>query len=267
MLRSVFSKTLVEQRRSLLWWALGLAMATLLTTAFYPSVRDNAVALSDVIRSLPEGLRNALLGQSANFFSPEGYLQARLFSLFAPLLLMIYAIGAGARAIAGEEEQNTLDILLSTPVPRRRVFLDKAWAMLVALAGLSVVLLLAAAVTGPPFDVSIPLGRLASAVAACFLLASAFGASALAIGAATGRRSLAIGVTSGAAAGTYLIDVLALSVDGLGWLQRVSPFYYYRASEPLSNGLDVGHAAGLAILPIAAIAAGVLAFERRDLAS
>lgn len=71
MLRSVFSKTLVEQRRSLLWWALGLAMATLLTTAFYPSVRDNAVALSDVIRSLPEGLRNALLGQSANFFSPR----------------------------------------------------------------------------------------------------------------------------------------------------------------------------------------------------
>jgi ABC-2 type transport system permease protein len=267
MLRSVFSKTLVEQRRSLLWWALGLAMATLLTTAFYPSVRDNAVALSDVIRSLPEGLRNALLGQSANFFSPEGYLQARLFSLFAPLLLMIYAIGAGARAIAGEEEQNTLDIVLSTPVPRRRVFLDKAWAMLVALAGLSVVLLLAVAVTGPLFDVSIPLGRLASAVAACFLLASSFGASALAIGAATGRRSLAIGVTSGAAAGTYLIDVLALSVDGLGWLQRLSPFYYYRASEPLSNGLDVGHAAVLAILAIAAIAAGVLAFERRDLAS
>jgi ABC-2 type transport system permease protein len=267
MLPSVFSKTLVEQRRALLWWALGLAAATLLTTTFYPSVRENAAELGDVIRSLPEGLRNALLGASANFFSPEGYLQARLFSLFAPLLLLIYAIGAGARAIAGEEEHNTLDILLSTPVRRSRVLLDKAWAMLVAIAALSIVLLLAIALTGPPFEVSIPIGRLLSAVAACLLLASAFGGVALAVGAGTGRRSLAIGVTSGAAAGTYLIDVLAVSIDGLEWLQRLSPFYYYRASEPLSNGLDVGHAAVLAILAIAAIAAGVLAFERRDLAS
>jgi ABC-2 type transport system permease protein len=139
--------------------------------------------------------------------------------------------------------------------------------MLIALAGLSVVLLLAVAGTGPPFDVSIPLGRLLSAVTACFLLASAFGVIALAVGAATGRRSLAIGVTSSAAAGTYLIDVLAVSIDGLEWLQRLSPFYYYRASEPLSNGLDVGHAAVLTVLAIAAIAAGVVTFERRDLAA
>jgi ABC-2 type transport system permease protein len=267
MLRDVFTKTLIEQRRALAWWAVGLVAATTLTTAFYPSVRDNASQLGEVIRSLPEGLRNALLGASANFFSPEGYLQARLFSILAPLLLLIYAIGAGARAIAGEEERSTLDILLSTPVPRRRVVLDKAWAMLVATAGLSAVLWLAIALTGPPFDVEVSSARLASAVVACFLLASAFGTLALAVGAGTGRRSLAIGVTSGVAAGSYLIDVLAVSVDGLGWLQRLSPFYHYRASEPLSNGLDPVHAIVLAALAAIGIGAAAFAFERRDVRS
>ena len=38
-----------------------------------------------------------------------------------PLLLLIAAIGAGAGAIAGEEERGTLDLLLSLPVSRRRL--------------------------------------------------------------------------------------------------------------------------------------------------
>ena len=42
-----------------------------------------------------------------------------------PLLLLVAAIGAGARAIAGEEERGTLDLLLSTPVSRRRLALEK----------------------------------------------------------------------------------------------------------------------------------------------
>ena len=37
-----------------------------------------------------------------------------------PLLLLVYAIGAGSRAIAGEEESGTLDLLLAHPLSRRR---------------------------------------------------------------------------------------------------------------------------------------------------
>jgi ABC-2 type transport system permease protein len=267
MLNSVFAKTLRDQRISLLWWSVGLLAACLLTTGLYPSVRQNAESLSEVIESLPEGLRRALVGASADFFSPSGYLQARLFALFVPLLLLIYTIGAGSRAIAGEEEQKTIDILLSTPVPRRRVLLDKALALLLATAGLGSVVWAVLLATGPPFDVSVGPGPLAAAVANVFLLATAFGAIALAVGAATGRGGLAAGVTSGVAAGSYLVDVLALSVDGLEWLERGTPIFYYRSTEPLTRGLDPVNGAVLAGIALIAVAVAFVTFERRDLAA
>jgi ABC-2 type transport system permease protein len=264
VLGSVFSKTIREQRRGLFWWANGLVAACLLTTAFYPSIHENAASFRRLLDSLPEGLRKAF---GEDFASPAGYLQARLFSIFAPVLFLVFAIGAGSRAIAGEEEHKTLDLLLSTPVPRRRVLLDKASAMLVMAAGLGVVLAIAIAASGPPFELTVSIANVASAVADCVLLAIAFGAIALAVGAGTGRRSVAIGLTAGIAAGSYLIDILALSVNGLGWLQRLSPFFYYREADPIAHGLDPLDAAMLAAIAIVATGIAVAAFERRDLAT
>jgi ABC-2 type transport system permease protein len=261
---SVLTKTLVEQRRALLWWAFGLVAACLLTTAFYPSIRENAASFERLLQSLPEGLRKAF---GEDFASPAGYLEARLFSIFAPVLLLIFAIGAGSRAIAGEEERRTLDLLLSTPVARRTVLLDKALAMIVATTGLGAVLALAIAVTGPPFEVSVSVANIAAAAANCVLLALAFGALALLVGAGTGRRSLAIGVAAGVAAGSYLIDVIALSVGGLTWLQRLSPFSYYRSPQAIVQGLDAVDAIVLGLITIVAVAIAFGAFERRDLAA
>jgi ABC-2 type transport system permease protein len=264
VLANVFAKTIREQRRALVWWAIGLVAACLVTTAFYPSIRENAASFQRLLHSLPEGLRKAF---GEDFASPAGYLQARLFSIFAPVLFLIFAIGAGSRAIAGEEEHKTLDLLLSTPVPRRRVLLDKAFAMLAATVGLGLVLALAITVSGPPFEIAVSTANIAAGVADCVLLATAFGAIALAVGAGTGRRSVAIGLTAGLAAGSYLIDVLALSVDGLGWVQRLSPFFYYRSPDPIAHGLDPADAAILAVISLVATGIAVVAFERRDLAA
>ena len=264
MLGSVWSRTIRDQRAALVWWAIGLAGACLLTTAFYPSVKENAASLERLLNSLPEGLRRAF---GENFSSPAGYLQARLFSLLAPLLLIIYAIGAGARAIAGEEEHKTLDLLLATPVSRSRVLTEKALAAVAITAALGVVLWGVLAITGPAFEITVGVGRLAAAVADCFLLAAAFGGLALAVGAGTGRQGLAIGIASAVAAASYLIDILALSVGGLRWLQEFSLFFHYRTQEPLTNGLDPVHSLLLASV---AVVGGVVAwftFERRDLAA
>src|SRR4029453_2095506 len=59
------------------------------------------------------------------------------------------------------------------PVPRRRVLLDKAFAMLAATVGLGVVLALAIAVSGPPFEIAVSTANIAAAVGGCGLLSIA----------------------------------------------------------------------------------------------
>lgn len=265
MLRDVFRKTIRDQRRALMWWSIGLIGVVLMYAAVYPSIRENAETLNEYLDSFPEVFREAFLAEGVDFASPAGYLSTELFGFFGPLLLLLYAIGAGSRAIAREEERRTLDILLATQVRRPSIVAQKFGAMVFGVVLLCVVLWISVVVFGPPFDLDIPLDDLTAATVSVGLLAIAFGALALAVGCATGRRAMAVGLTAGIAAATYLFDVLAPSIDAIAWLEQLSPFYYYGGNQPLLNGLDPRHALVLASIAVVAFAYALWAFERRDI--
>ena len=71
----------------------------------------------------------ALHHVTARFGTPVGAGVFELFSLMAPLLLIVFSIGAGASAIAGEEDRHTLELLLANPVSRCRIVLEKLAAL------------------------------------------------------------------------------------------------------------------------------------------
>ena len=258
----VWRKTLTDQRRALIGWAFGMAALVLLYASFYPSIKGNA-SLNEYFDSLPDAVRN-MVGRM-DFSSPTCYLQSEVFSIMGPLLLMILAIGAGARATAGEEEHGTLDLLLANPIPRRRVALEKFGAMVAATAGVGVVLWASVAVFGPLFGLRLSLVHLGEAVLSAVLLALGFGAGAFTMGCWRGKRGLAIAVVSSVAVVTYLFNVLAPSVEAIHSLQKLSPFYYYIGNDPLRNGLDPVHALVLAAIIVVMLGLALLAFERRDL--
>lgn len=265
MLSTVFAKTLRDQRKALGWWALGFVGTVFIYAGFWPTIRENASQFNQYIDKMPEAFRSLLA--DVNYATPAGYLQSELFSFLAPILFLVYTIGAGARAIAGEEEAGSLDLLLSVPVARRRVLLDKFWAMIAATLGLTVVMWLAVIVFGAMFDLRPDLANFTAASLSAFLLALAFGTIALAVGCATGNKGLAIGVPSGVALVTFILNVLGPSVDWLKPWRLLSPFYYYSGHEPILNGLEPLHALVLAAISVVALVAALVAFERRDLAA
>jgi ABC-2 type transport system permease protein len=267
MLRNATVKTLRDARRSIAWWSLGLIAMTALMIAAYPSVRDNP-DLNKMVENYPDAFKAFLgLGENVDYTSAVGYLNSELFAFMVPLLLLIAAIGAGARATAGEEEGGTLDLLLANPIARRRLILDKLAALIAELAMLALVLWLALLVGVEAIGMNVSPAHLAAATLAAALLAFAFGAIALFLGAALGRRGVAIGIAAAGAVAAYLLNSLAALVGALRPLRGVSPFYHYTANDALRAGLDVEHIGFLLLLAAAAVVAAVVAFERRDLAT
>jgi len=265
MLRSVLTKTLADTRRALLWWSLGLVGLVAMLVAVYPSIRDNP-GLNKLIESYPEALKAFIaFGGAVDYASGAGYLGSELFSFMVPLLLLVAAIGAGARATAGEEERGTLDLLLANPLSRRRLLLEKAGARVAELALLSLVLWVSLLVGVQLASMGVSAAHLAAATTGAALLAVAYGAIAMLAGAVSGHRSVAVGVSAAAAVAAYLVSSLAAIVHGLQPLRQVSPFYHYVAPDPLRHGLDVAHTGFLVVLAIVAWVAAVVAFDRRDL--
>lgn len=258
-------KTLRDQRRALIGWSIGVAAIVLLYTSFYPSIKASAADLDKYLDSLPGALRNAIGTGSVS--SPVGYLRSEIFSTMGPLLLLILAIGAGARATAGEEEGRTLDLLLANPVTRRTVVLQKFWAMAGSTAGVGLVLTVAILVFGPAFGLRVAsIGVIAASVSA-IALAVSFGSIALAIGCWRGRRAVAIATATSLAVAAYLLNILAPSIQGLSRFQVLSPFYHYIDHDPLRNGFSVPHLLVLIAIAAVALTLAVVAFDRRDLAS
>lgn len=267
MLRNIALKSLRDIRRGFLWWSLGLIGFVALIVSVYPTVHSNP-GLNKLAKDYPEALQAFIaFGGAVDYSTAAGYLGIELFSLMVPLLLLVAAIGTGAGTIAGEEERGTLELLLANPVSRTKVVLEKMVALAIEVAGLGVVLWLALWVGARAADMDISAGRLAAATLSAVLLALAYGAIAILLGAATGRRALAIGVTAAAAVAAYLVNGLAPLVHALEVPQKLSPFYHYAAGDPLRHGVSLSHLAVLVGIAVVATALAPWFFARRDLAT
>ena len=265
MRASVLRRGLRDSRRAFVWWAIGILGYVVLIASVWPTVRDNP-ALKKLDETYPQALKAFVsFGGEFDFGTAAGYLGAELFSLVVPLLLLIAAIGSGARALAGEEEAGTLDLLLANPVSRTRLSLEKLGVVFVEMLFLAAVLWLSLWASAAIFDLAVSGVHLLAAVATSAFLALAFGAVATAIGAATGRRVVAITTCAALALASYLINALAPLVGAIESIRWVSPWYHYASADPLRRGIDVGHVVVLVAIVIAAGVALPVVFGRRDL--
>jgi ABC-2 type transport system permease protein len=265
VLRNIVLKTLRDRRRSLLFWGLGLVALGAMMIAFYPVIRE-ATFISEYLESFPEEFMALFAGEITDYASPEGYLNGELFFLMYPLLMIVFAIGFGSGAIAGEEEHRTLDLLLSNPLNRWRLILEKFTAMVICTLLLTIIFWGTLAIGGAIIDMGLNLSRLAAVCFSGFLLAIAYGSVSLAVGCARGKRGVSIGVAGALGVYGYMLNALAPLIDWLEPFRVASPFYYYIEANPLSKGLDPVHAAVLIGLAVLFLGIAIFTFERRDLA-
>ncbi len=256
---SIAVKSSTESRTMMTIAASVLLYVALIVGPMYNALADALVTLSDAI---PEALK-AMIG-SADMATPEGFLTAEIFSITLPVTLIVVAAMLGGRALAGEEEDRTMDLLLANPVTRSRVVVEKAGAMAIVLLALglanAVGTWLGSLIGG--LGVS-PLDIFAVSLLGT-LLGLFFGYLALAISAGTGSRRAAAYGTAGVAFVSYFAaSFLPVSARFSGWA-RLSPFHYYMDGDPLSNGVQWTHAGVLAALAGVALAVALPLFQRRD---
>ena len=266
MFRNVFLKTLRDRRRSLIGWAIGLTGFAAYAAFLYPAIRESAADLTELTENLPEAVQ-ALSGGEIDLATGAGYLQSQFFAFLVPLLLMVFAIGFGARTIAGEEQNGSLELVLATPKPRRQIVAEKLGALVFSVLFLAGVLWGALTAGNSIGGLGVPTSRLGGAALSAGLLALTFGTLALAVGCALGRRAVASAVAVVAGVVTYLLQAFSTFVEVLEPSRYASPWFYYDSGDVLRSGLEPGNVLVLAGLILVFSTVAILSFDRRDLRS
>ncbi|WP_338743616.1 ABC transporter permease subunit [Actinomadura luteofluorescens] len=255
--RSMFTRTLFDNRRVLTAWAVATGLLAMAYAGFYPQVTADAAA------DVPEAMSGFGFDDPT---SAAGYLQGAVFGLLVPLLATFYGAATGARMISADEESGYLDLLLAHPIGRTRLLLHRFAALAagaVAIAGAVLAAMLAVR-TGAGLD-SVAVSGFAAQTLNLALLALVFGALSTALGAATGKgRAFVFGVTAGAGVLAYALNGFAPQI-GADWLRALTPFHYYIGGEPLKNGFRLIDAAVMAMAAAVLLALGAWRFGRRDL--
>ncbi len=254
---SIFLRAMKDQRWMVLGFGLGSALMAALILGIYPSYSE---ALEDF--EIPPAMQ-AFIGD-VDIASASGFITAEFFS-WIPILLVVYAIIQGTGALAGEESNGTLDLLLAQPISRGRLFLEKAASIIVGTFAIIVLILPGWLIPYGSVDIDVSLGRLIVATIAMVPLMLAFAALALLAATVVSTRRDAASAMTVLAVVSFFVNTLGQASDVLDVLRPASLFYYFHSDQVVTNGVDVAGAAVLLGTAIVATGLAALMFQRRDI--
>ena len=265
MLQNLLLKTLRDQRIPILAYGLGLGALALLVIAIYPSFAASGAELEEAMKNLPDAYK-AFTGGVLSLTEFDGYLVSQ-YLIILPLILAIFAIIEGTGALRGEEERGTMDTLLSLPIARSQVVIQKAIATLLSIM---LVLVLIGAVlwvsTALVEGATLALDRLALVLFNTFAMGALFYCFSLFLSALLPSRRLAGVIGAFFTVGAYFFDAMTDIVEGLHDYRVLGPFNYFEPLAILREDLAFGDPAVLLAASLVFLVGAVLVFRRRDIA-
>jgi ABC-2 type transport system permease protein len=131
-----FRNTLRRLRGAIIGWAVGVFLYDAMISSFYSSITEMGDEMLTMLENYPPEMM-AFFPGIAEFTSPIGYINT-YYSDLMTVIFAIFGIVLCAKLLVGDEEDGILDLVISYPISRTKLF----WGRLLAfLVGTIVVLL------------------------------------------------------------------------------------------------------------------------------
>ena len=268
---SVFLETLCQNWRTFLIWGVGFGFFGWLVVLMIPDV-EGLEALEDFFLAMPPFVR-AMVGVFGDtdlslVATPEGFIAIGFFNkmvlIFAALPLVL-----GFRVTTHEEDEGILDMVLSLPLARWRIIIEKFAAFALGCLLIVAFILVGFWAGAAMSSVELNMGHIVDNVVNLFPTLLFVLSVTVAIGAIIRRRKFAI------AAGILFV-VYSFSLDLIGGLasgtvaenlRYLSFFHYYDSVGTMQNGIAWSSFIIFIVLSLAVTGIATIIFQRRDVAA
>jgi len=201
-------------------------------------------------------------------YSIKGFMSFELFSSLT-LFIIIYFLVQYAGAFSSEMENRTIDIILSTPLSRRRLFISRylSWVAvnLIVIVGWTVFMYVGVVSIGETANA--PLADIARTTFLFLPFALTVQGFCMLTSVATHDSRKAYGIAFGIYYGMYVLRIVSMLSERMSFLKYFTIFQYWDYNAVFVAGVvRWGGILLLTLLSIGLFIAGLTVFQRKDLA-
>ncbi|WP_244835018.1 ABC transporter permease subunit [Clostridium sp. BJN0001] len=263
---NIFKREIYKNRKSFIVWTIILLVLSLYVVALFPTMADQADRMKDVFKSMPKAFLDAFnvnkldMGTILGFFGMEGY-------LFITLLGSMYSILLGAGIISKEEDEKTIEFLLSKPISRNNILVSKMAATFIYIILFNLIIVIFnyfefEAVKRGNFDKETFL--LLSV--APLLIHITFASIGFLMSMFIVRAKSVLPTSIGIVLGTYFLGIISAMTDKTENLKYISPFKYVDAADIILNKkIDSIYLLIMAIIVFSCIGATYVIYNKKDI--
>ncbi|WP_270182095.1 ABC transporter permease subunit [Alkalihalobacillus sp. CinArs1] len=230
----IYNREMKKNMKSLLIWSIILAGIILMTLSIYPQFTQDQQTMNDLLSAYPDSFKQAFgmdrlnIGSLLGFYGMQIHFMTTLFG-------SIFAVMLASNMIAKEENEKTVEFLLSKPITRARVIAEKLLAVLTNIVILNVVIMLVCIVGFQFADEDVPLKTFGLLIIGTLLMHITFAAIALLLSAIMKKARTITSVSLGLVLISYFLSVVSGITDGLEFLTYFSLFKYIDPADIISN--------------------------------
>ena len=267
MLGSVFLETLRQTWKPMVYWGVGLAAMALLIVLMVPLFDMQSVAT--LLESFPPVIL-AMVGigdDLAIFTTNEGFVAVGFFGKSA-LIFAVYPVVMGMRISANEEDDGTSDVLLSLPISRAQVMVEKFAAYSLSIVGVVVLIYLGLYAGVALGGVDMVVARLAEVTFYLIPLMVFIMAATMLIAVLARRRTVALGLVTAFVIISYMLQTIGAAAEGTvaETVGAISFLTYYNTGEIMKQGFIWPQIAGFAGMSALMLLAALYRYEQREIA-
>ena len=122
---AIFWRSIKDRRISLIVYMAAALLFMWMYVAMFPSIAAQAESFTALIESFPPAVFEAFGIEDLNMSTIESFLSVEHFSLVLPIMLIFMLTSVAGRALAGEIELGTVELLIARPVSRLKLFVAR----------------------------------------------------------------------------------------------------------------------------------------------
>lgn len=264
---AVFAETLRREFRETLLWGLGFAAMAFFSMSFVPLF--DAFDIVEFMEDMPPFLVGMLgIGEDLSVLStPEGIIALVFFAKFT-IFFAVYPVVLALRVTANEEKDGTLDVVLSLPIRRGQVIIEKSLAYILMIAVTLAMTFVGIVLGTVVIDVQVNLNSLAIMTVSLLPMLTFIFMFVVLAGAFFQRYGVVIALSVLLVAGGYILQTVTsmVSADITDFIARFSVFTYYDVEYMLSTGMPWAANIGLLIVALLMGIVAIVGFQMRDVA-